>query len=49
MKRCIEVLVNLGKRVVAVELKPGQPVTHDKIKQAIADSGYDVVKIETVI
>ena len=43
-----EVFVNLDKRVVAVELKPGQTVTHDKIKQTIADSGYDVVKIETV-
>ncbi len=48
MPQAKEVLVNLDKRVVAVELKPGQTVTHDKIKQTIADSGYDVVKIETV-
>ena len=40
--------VNLDKRLVAVEMKPGQTVSHDKIKAAIADSGYDVVKIETV-
>lgn len=48
MPQAKDVLVNLDKRVVAVEMKPGQSVTHDKIKEAIADSGYDVVKIETV-
>ena len=48
MPQAKDVLVNLDKRLVAVELKPGQTVSHDKIKEAIADSGYDVVKIETV-
>ena len=48
MPQAKDVLVNLDKRVVAVELKPGQTVSHDTIKEAIADSGYDVVKIETV-
>jgi cation transport ATPase len=48
MPQTQDVLVNLDKRVVAVELKPGQTVTHDKITAAIADSGYDVTKIETV-
>ncbi len=48
MPEAKDVLVNLVKRLVAVELKPGQTVSHDKIKAAIADSGYDVVKIETV-
>ncbi|HYM48743.1 MAG TPA: heavy metal-associated domain-containing protein [Burkholderiaceae bacterium] len=48
MPQARDVLVNLDKRMVAVELKPGQTVSHDKIKEAIADSGYDVVKIETV-
>ncbi len=48
MPQAREVLVNLDKRLVAVEMKPGQTVSHDKIKAAIADSGYDVVKIETV-
>ena len=40
--------MNLDKRLVAVEMKPGQTVAHDKMKAVIADSGYDVVKIETV-
>ena len=48
MPQTKDVLVNLDKRLVAVELKPGQTVTHDKIKAAITDSGYDVTKIETV-
>ena len=48
MPQTKDVLVNLDKRLVAVEMKPGQTVTHDKIKAAITDSGYDVTKIETV-
>lgn len=48
MPQAKDVLVDLDKRIVAVELKTGQAVTHDKIKAAITDSGYDVVKIETV-
>jgi mercuric ion binding protein len=48
MPQTKEVLVNLDKRIVAIELKPGQAVSHDEIKQAIADSGYDVTTIETV-
>ena len=48
MPQTKDVLVNLDKRVVVVELKPGQSVTHDVIKQAIVDAGYDVTKIETV-
>ncbi len=48
MPQASDVYVNLDKRLVAVEMKPGQTVAHDKIKAAIADSGYDVVKIETV-
>lgn len=48
MPQASNVLVNLDKRLVAVEMKPGQTVSHDKIRTAIADSGYDVVKIETV-
>jgi cation transport ATPase len=48
MPQAKDVLVNLDKRLVAVEMKPGQTVSHDKIKAAIADSGYDVVRIETV-
>ncbi|HVG05386.1 MAG TPA: heavy metal-associated domain-containing protein [Burkholderiaceae bacterium] len=48
MPQASQVMVNLDKRLVAVEMKPGQTLSHDKIKAAIADSGYDVVKIETV-
>ncbi len=48
MPQTQDVLVNFDKRLVAVELKPGQTVAHDKIKEEIADSGYDVTKIETV-
>lgn len=48
MPQAGDVYVNLDKRLVAVELKPGQTVAHDKIKAAIEDSGYDVVRIETV-
>lgn len=48
MPQTRDVLVNLDKRIVAVELKPGQTVSHAQIKESISDSGYDVVKIETV-
>ena len=48
MPQASDVYVNLDKRLVAVQMKPGQTVPHDKIKAVIADSGYDVVKIETV-
>jgi cation transport ATPase len=48
MPQASDVYVNLDKRLVAVQMKPGQTVSHDKIKAAIADSGYDVVNIETV-
>ena len=48
MPQASEVYVNLDKRLVAIEMRPGQTIAHDKIKAAIVDSGYDVVKIETV-
>ena len=48
MRETRDVLVNLDKRIVAVEMKPGQTISHDKIKEAITDAGYDVAKIETV-
>jgi len=48
MRETKEVLVNLDKHVVAVELKPGQSLSHAKVKQAIADAGYEVKTIETV-
>jgi len=48
MPQTKDVLVNLDKRLVAVELKPGQTLTHDQIKAAITDAGYDVTKMDTV-
>jgi copper chaperone CopZ len=42
------VYVNLDKRIVAVEPKEGQKLDMAKIKAGIVDSGYDVVKTETV-
>lgn len=43
-----EVFVDLKNKVVAVELKDGQQLTHDAVREAIKDAGYDVPKIETV-
>jgi mercuric ion binding protein len=43
-----DVYVNLKQKVVAVELKEGQTLSHDAVKDLIKDAGYDVTKIETV-
>src|SRR5436305_14585415 len=43
-----DVYVNLKQKVVAVELKEGQTLSHDTVKDLIKDAGYDVTKIETV-
>jgi mercuric ion binding protein len=43
-----DVYVNLKQKVVAVELKEGQTLSHDTVKDLIKDAGYDVSKIETV-
>lgn len=43
-----EVYVDLKNKVVAVELKDGQQLSHDAVREAIKDAGYDVPKIETV-
>src|SRR4051812_26383872 len=43
-----DVYVNLQKKVVAVELKEGQTLSHDTVKDLVKDAGYDVSKIETV-
>lgn len=42
------VLVDLKRRVVAVEAKPGQALDGKQITAEIVDAGYDVVKLETV-
>lgn len=42
------VFVDLKKRIVAVEAKPGQKLDNKLITAEITDAGYDVTKIETV-
>ena len=42
------VFVDLKKRVVAVEAKPGQKLDGKLITAEIIDAGYDVTKLETV-
>lgn len=41
-----DVYVNLKQRIVAVELKDGQTLSNDKVKEIIKDAGYDVTAIE---
>lgn len=43
-----DVYVNLKQRVVLVELKDGQTLSFDSVKDLIKDAGYDVTSIETV-
>jgi copper chaperone CopZ len=42
------VFVDLKRKVVAVEAKPGQALDQKTITAEIKDSGYDVVKLESV-
>jgi cation transport ATPase len=41
-----DVYVNLKQRVVAVELKEGQTLAFDTVKDLIKDAGYDVTAVE---
>ena len=41
-----DVYVNLKQRVVAVELKEGQTLSNETVKDLIKDAGYDVTSIE---
>lgn len=43
-----DVYVDLKNKIVAVQLKDGQKLSHDTVKDLIKDAGYDVTKIETV-
>jgi periplasmic mercuric ion binding protein len=43
-----DVYVDLKKKIVAVELKDGQTLSHDSVTALIKDAGYEVAKIETV-
>ncbi len=42
------VFVDLKKRIVAVEARPGQKLDHKLITAEITDAGYDVTKLENV-
>ncbi len=43
-----DVYVDLKNKVVAVELKEGQSLSHEAVAALIKDAGYEVAKIETV-
>lgn len=43
-----DVYVDLKNKIVAVELKEGQTLPYDTVKELIKDAGYDVAKIGTV-
>jgi len=43
-----DVYVNLQKRIVAVESKPGTRLAVEKFADAVRHAGYDVVRIDTV-
>lgn len=42
------VLVDLKKRIVAVEAKEGQTLDREAIRHEIKEAGYDVTKLESV-
>lgn len=41
-----DVYVNLKQRIVAIELKDGQNLSNDTVKDLIKDAGYEVTAIE---
>ena len=43
-----DVYVNLKQKVVAVELKDGQSLSHEAFSTLIKDAGYEVTAVETV-
>lgn len=42
------VYVNLARKVVAVEAKPGQTLDEAQLRAEIRDAGYDVARVEAV-
>ena len=42
-----DVYVNLKHKVVAVELKDGQTLSENTVKELVRDAGYDVTSIQT--
>jgi mercuric ion binding protein len=43
-----DVYVNLKQKVVVVEIKEGQTLSPDTVKDLVKDAGYDVTSIQTV-
>lgn len=43
-----DVYVNLKDRIVAVELRDGQTLAPQAVRDLVKDAGYDVVAIDTV-
>jgi periplasmic mercuric ion binding protein len=43
-----DVYVNLKQRIVAVELKDGQSLSQETVRDLVKDAGYDVTKIQVV-
>jgi periplasmic mercuric ion binding protein len=43
-----DVYVNLKQKVVAVEIKDGQSLSHEAFTALIKDAGYEVTAVETV-
>ncbi len=43
-----DVYVNLKRKVVAVELKEGQSLSHEAFTALIKDAGYEVTAVETL-
>jgi periplasmic mercuric ion binding protein len=43
-----DVYVNLKQKVVAVEIKDGQSLSHEAFAALIKDAGYEVTAVETV-
>lgn len=41
-----DVYINLKQRIVAVEVKDGQTLTNDTVKDIIKKAGYDVTSID---
>jgi cation transport ATPase len=43
-----DVYVNLKEKVVAIQLKDGQSLSMDTVKDLVKEAGYDVTHIETI-
>ncbi len=43
-----DVYVNLGQKIVAVQLKDGTTLSPDVVRELVKEAGYEVAAIETV-